>query len=523
MAHIRRRTRKRAEPAAPLVIGLADPGLTPMLRAGLGGLAASVRAMATTRRRAWPAAVAVGAGRVSVEPRSVRIEWGAAEPLETLRPLFEASFRLSQHGIIDLPGTYEQRAPPSVEVAAALQDGLKRTFLQHGRSTQKRGVPRIRTIEIDDVPATFSFQPYAAFRHQETFRAVATALRGGAVPLASWAYPGAVARHIAMETTNLRYDARQAICACFAIVGCLSYQVSRTSGGALIIPEPTDLVRFARARPRLTPRVLGEVYVPGVADGVLAVHHALRMDEVASADGGIGCVHGIQLKTLPWAPQQKSRCALISSTMFTGVELDQYDRVRKMLPNRLHIRKKDGSLFGASSRLRGFIAANLARHARWYTGFATATDGGDEGHLGALFIEEREGLMAMLDDLEAAELALIRAIHRALLNRFGAIAEETKGNPVTRRRRWQSERDRWRYAFAGSKTAEQIREALANMWSRAGRNPELQKHWQEVVPLLRPAHWRTARDLALVALASYQSVRGEDANGADSNETEVDN
>jgi CRISPR-associated protein Cas8a1/Csx13 len=533
MAQIGRRKTKYTERSAPLVIGLADPGLTPMLRAGLGGLAASVRAIATAKQRAWPAAVAVGSGRVIVEPRSVQIDWGAEEPLETLRALFEASFRISKQGIIDLPGTYDRRAPLSVEVAAALQDSLKRTFLQHGKSTQKHGIPQTRRIEIDDVPATLSFQPYSAFRHQDAFTAIGAALRTGAVTLASWAYPGAVARHIAAESTDLRYDAKSAICACFAIVGCLSYQVPRTGGGALIIPEPTDLVRFAVARPRLTPRVVREVYVPGAADGVLTVHLALRMDEVASADGGIGNVLGIQLKTLPWAPQQKSRCGLISSGTFTGAELDKYDRVRKTLPNRLRIRKNDGTMFPTSSALRGFIAENLARHERWYTGFATATDGGPDGrflhyygtrdNLGALFIEEKEGLVAMLDELEAAEFALIRTIHSALRNRFAAIADETEGNPVTRKRRWRSERDRWRYVFAGSKTAAQIRAALADMWSRAGRNPELQEHWQEVVPLLRPVHWRAARDLALVALASYQGVRGQEARGDDSDDAEGGN
>lgn len=532
MARSGLRKKTGAGAAEPLVIGLSDPGLTPMLRAGLGGLAASVRAHAIATGQDWPGDVCVGPGRIRVEPRSVVLEWGSAEPLETLQALFAASFRLDRHGIIDLPGTYESANPPSVEVAAALQDGLKRTFLQHNKTTEKKGGPQLRSVEIDDVQAAFNFQPYASFVHQDAFSDVETARRDGSVTLAGWAYPGAVARHIDLKVTELCYGAAEALCACFAIAGCLSYQVPRTTGGALIIPEPTDLIRYARTRPRLTPRTLTDAYLPGASDGVLAVHLALRIDEIASATGGVGSVHGVQLKALPWAKQQKSRHGLVSAVAFSGAELDLYDRVRRTLPSRLRVRKDDGTVFGTSSALRGFITDNVARRQPWYRDFASATDGGSEGrrihyyrerdNLGALFYEEREGLVVMLNHLDPAEFALVQAVHIALRSRFGAIADETReSSPATRKNRWNGERDRWRHAFAGSKTPEQIRAALADLWSRAGRNEALQEHWQDVLPLLRRAHWRTARDLALVALASYRGAGGDEPTESDP-ETDVD-
>lgn len=512
--------KKNSEPASPLVIGLADPGLTPMLRAGLGGLAASVRAHALETKQAWPGPVRVGPGVVFVEPRTVRIEWGEAAPIETLRALFEASFRVSPAGIIDLPGTYDPSSPPSIELAAVLQDGLKRTFLQHGKTTKKRGPLMTATLEVDGVPGTFAFQPYESFVHQSAFEDVETARAKGSVTLAGWANPGAVARHIAVKATELRYDAGAALCACFAIVGCLSYQVPRTAGGALVIPEPDHLVRFARTRPRLTPRDVRNAYIAGPGDGILAVHLALRMDDLARQEGGIAAVSGVQFKAMPWASQQKTRYGVVSPGAFTDYELDLYDECTKTLRSQLRVRKSDGTVFGVASALRGFIAENLASHAPWYRDFATATDGGPEGrrihyyrerdNLGALFTEEREGLIAMLNHLEAAELALVRAVHAALRRRFGAIADETHGNPATRKNRWTSERDRWRHAFAGSKTPDQIRAALADLWSRAGRNEELQEHWEAVLPLLRPTHWKTARDLALVALASYRGATKEE-------------
>ncbi|MBK9129428.1 MAG: type I-MYXAN CRISPR-associated Cas8a1/Cmx1 [Phycisphaerales bacterium] len=515
----KRRT-ARAERAGSLHIGLADAGMTPLLRSGLGGLAASIRAHAMRTKQVWPGTVDFGPGHALVEPGRVTFEWGAGLPAEALGALFQASFRIAPPGIIDLPGTYEPDAQVAAEIAAALQDGLKRTFLQHGKTTTKAGGPVVRTIEIDDVSASFGFQPYATFVHQQAFSDVAFAVEKGAVKLASWAYPGAVKRHNAVSASEFQYRAGPALCACFSLVGCLSFQVPRASGGALVIPEPTDLVQFASTRPRLTPRTLADAYVSGPSDAVLAVHLALRMDEVVRGHGGIGNVHGIQLKALPWATQQKSRYGVLTTRAFSDVELDRYYSVRRTLPNRMRVRRSDGSVFGTTSALRAFITDNLARRRPWHADFATATDGApdprfihyyrDRDNLGALFNEERQGLVMMLDHLEEAEHALVRAVHVALRRRFGAIANESREVPGTMKNRFSGERDRWRHAFAGSKTPDQIRAALADLWSRAGTNEELQQSWTRIMPLLRPASWKTARDLALVALASYRGSAEED-------------
>lgn len=514
----------------PLVIGLADPGLTPLLRAGLGGLASSIRAHAIATKQTWPGTVQIGSGSITVEPRAVRIDWGGRPPAETLTALFEASFRIT-NGVIDLPGTYDAVSPPSAAIAAALQNGLTRTFLQHGKSRKKAGALATMTVEVDSKPATFTVQPFSSFAHQEAAKYIEQALLKGSVVLAGWAYPGATEWHIALKATRLSYSAKEALCACFALVGCLSFQMPRVSGGAFIVPEPTDLVRFARTRPSLTTRRLEDTCVSGSSDAALSVHLLLRIDEVASAYGGVGAVHGVQMKALPWATQQKCRYEVVTTQSFSESEIDIYHTAISSLPNKIRLKKADGSLFTSTSTLRGFITTNLAARRRWFHDFATARDGSKDSrfvhyyrkqdNLGALLYEERKGLIMMLNHLEDAEIALVRAVHMALRRRFGTIAKETKDNPATRKKRWEGERDRWRLAFAGSKTLEQIRAALADLWSRAGYNSELQNQWEQILPLLRPAHWKATRDLALIALASYRSEGTK--NGAEADvEDDVD-
>ena len=104
---------------------------------------------------------------------------------------------------------------------------------------------------------------------------------------------------------------------------------------------------------------------------------------------------------------------------------------------------------------------------------------------------------------ELGEAVVVRSVHEALRNRYGRIADENKGNRVAMEKRFASEYDRWRLAFAGSKTADQFRGALCDLFSRAGPNPELRRAWQALLPMLEAKRWQLTRDLALLALCSY--------------------
>jgi CRISPR-associated protein Cas8a1/Csx13 len=251
------------------------------------------------------------------------------------------------------------------------------------------------------------------------------------------------------------------------------------------------------------------------------------MERLRGRRPGVAATHGTVFRGTPWARQQKNRVAALTATSFPDAILDTYGTLVRDLPPRLRLRAADSEdddaedgagAFVTTSALRGFLANNLASGRPWYAGFATATTAGrkprfihyfrarDRKNLGALWSEERKGLIDMVGKLDHAEEVLVRSIHTAIRQRFGRIAEESS-NPTARANRWDGERERWRLAFWGAKTPNQIRAALADLWSRAGTNRELQERWREILPLLRPDKWQVARDLALVALASYAGER----------------
>jgi len=530
-----------------LVIGLFDPGMTPMLRAGLGGLAASLRALMLTRnsKTPWPSEITVGQdGTAIVEASKITLRWGNQGPEAFLKALFGAAFQLTDpHGFIALPGTFRENTPPPPEVICELQKALKLTFLQHGQTTTKRGTLSPFNWEIDGKTYTVNAQGYDWYSHQEDgYKLVFEALESGVASPAGWAYPGAVQRHVAHASSKMEYNPAQTLCAMFTLVGCVSYRAPLIRGGVLLIPEPSDLIAFALNRGLLTPKTVQDVSVAAASEAALRAQIAMRVSGTQNKNKWIASTRAVSLHAVAWQTQQKSRVGIVELGLVPEETLDLYDTVSKSLQTELRLslnvtgggkgkKKKaeekpsnnttmdEGGYFTVVSALKSFLCDNIARGLPWYTGFATATVGNDPpkrihqyrdaNNLGALRFVEKEGLIKMTEKLDEAEKTLVCAVHTALRQRFGAIAEESD-NDTTRKNRFRGERERWRLAFSGAKTHEQIRAALADMWSRGGSNKQLKEGWEAVLVLLRAEHWQTARDLALVALASYTGSKEED-------------
>jgi CRISPR-associated protein Cas8a1/Csx13 len=240
----------------------------------------------------------------------------------------------------------------------------------------------------------------------------------------------------------------------------------------------------------------------------------------------------------PWASQQKSRVATIHVPPGDDRLLDRFERALTRLPPRVATRAVPeaagqgkrktvtvrAEAFRTDSIVRPLIAENLALGRPWYAGFVkliTRIDPSSGKPYRDRLNFERKGLHAMIaDDAmwdQAGESTVVRSVHEALRSRYGQIADENKSNPVAMRNRFAGEYDRWRLAFAGAKTTDQFRKALCDLFSRAGGNSVLKKSWHEVLPMLRANTWQHARDLALLALCSYQG-RG-DAGGTDQPES----
>ena len=544
----RKQTKKVAKVQAPtsITLDLHAPGMTPLHRAGLGGLAATLRAMEQRHRRGrLPAAELPGGGVTwTISPQSVTLDGGEPDQAAGyLEKLFRFGFGLRDR-LIDLPGTYRDH-PPQRHVRAELQRGLTMTFLQHGKTRKlakqssplqydpnDEGVQRVRG----------AMRACYGYRHRDGWKELTDnkgRLRSKPVSVEGPISPGSVVRHNAWATqTKIEEPAERALCLFFALVGCLSL-TARGGIGVLLVPEVTDLRAFARTRPRLTPRSARECQAGGGGDATLQALVRIRARTFTRRHGLAG-MHVNLLRSTPWASQQKSRVAARFIPAADGEDdarLARFDRLYASLPPR--VQKKEiiystgrgksartlgieNEWFWTDSLARPLFADNLARqtgspHDRpFYDGLVQLYR---DRETRQNMTYERAGLLTLVaeqdkprkDLLMDHEMSFINAYHRALQNARGKIKADTQGRGSGRltqatKNRMNRLMERIRLELNNAKTEAQVRNSVAGLMARS-RVSELHDDQPllDVKNLMFSGDWQKLRDLALLALASYQA------------------
>src|SRR2546426_867280 len=120
---------------------------------------------------------------------------------------------------------------------------------------------------------------------------------------------------------------------------------------------------------------------------------------------------------------------------------------------------------------------------------------------------EKEGLSKVVnkkDVLEPSERVIVEACHEALRRRYGQIKDRARRERADIGSLFEREYEKLRVGLARCKNASSLRQELTDFWSRAGQLKVLQDNWSDVIPMLDQKNWSRARDLALLALASYK-------------------
>lgn len=539
-----------------LTMNLFAPGMSMLHRAGLGGLACSLRAIERDVQKKklpedrrpggkWPQ----GKPPWSITEQSITLDFGEPENAASwLKALFEYSFDLKED-LFFLPGQYGS-VVPGHPVRAYLQQGITLTFLQHGltRSLSKNETVQTFNPEEDASKALqYQFKACTDYKHQKGWKDITDSkgrIERNPVEIAGPLSPGAVVRHNAFSTPTKLYDLpAQILPLYFAVVGCLPLAINRGSG-VLLIPDVTDLIAFPAIRAAMTPKTIRECQITIASDAALQTQLRLRATEEINKWELPAC-HVVTFQPTPWASQQKSRVDTITVEPGSDEVLSQFSVAMKELSPRIATREieepsgkgkqkvvtKRSESFWVDSIVRPLVATNLARGRPWYLNFVelmTRIDPVSKRPLRDKLFFEKKGLMAMVEKVpwsDSGESTIVNAVHESIGRRYGLISKENKGNSTAMKNRWKGEYDRWRLAFAGAKTCEQFRRSLCDLFSRAGVNSVLQENWANILPMLSDNRWQQARDLALLGLASYSGKGAkeiEEAVTADGNtEAEV--
>jgi len=530
-------------------MSLFERGMSPLHRAGLGGLACTLKYIEREVRAGRLEASKVPGGPWpteqppwEIEQRSATLHFGQPENAkEFFRRLFAIAFDLKDN-LIWTPGAYPD-VPPTLPVRALLQQGITLSFLQHGRV---RKLAKADTVceyqpEGEGSKMLLQYKECTFYKHQNGWQDLVDSrgqLKTEPIEVVGPMNPGAVVRHAAFTTsTTIREDAAHVLPLYFALVGCLALPINRSSG-VLIIPEVDDLLVFCDLRPLMTPQTVRDCQIANANDAAFQAQLRVRLKRVVHDNDLPGC-HGVEFRPTPWASQQKSRVRTTFVAPGAEKQLDLFAAAMQELPPRIVAgqvgqtpgkgKRKEAveetKWFWVDSIVRPLVADNLASGRRWYEGFValmTQIAPVNKRPLREKLFFERKGLHAMIETIawqDRGESTIVQAVHEAMRRRFGRIAEENQGNKVATKKRWQGEYDRWRLAFAGAKTADQFRRALCDLLSRAGINPVLQNEWKQVLPWIAGHQWQLGRDLALLALASYTGGGTEEIAPSDAEDT----
>jgi CRISPR-associated protein Cas8a1/Csx13 len=572
--------KKPRKPAAPafaapdhLTMNLFTPGMSLLHRAGLGGLACTLKTMerqyaaGLLHADRLPSPFTNGNPPWEIGEQSLTLRFGKSENAgDYLKKLFGFAFGI-RDGLIVLPGQYADM-PPALPVLVAIQEGIQNTFLQHGPTCGSRDGERTVTIEIDDVPMTLKHDVFTSYKHQgwfwldrdersktdpktrkklktgrriqnhQSFPAVAEggSLSGKQHDIDNKLVPGGMVRHDRFKESAIRESDAGLICLHFAMVGCLSLCMNRVSA-VLLIPEVRNLDEFAAIRPCLTPQSARECKIAGAADAALQAQVRIRARVIISTTDLPAC-HTMTCRPTDWNKKQKPRVATISVSMGSDLLLDRFERALANLPPQLVVpqlaeqktkkpkKAKSQEPFWADSVVRPLIAENLALGRPWYSGFVRlmtkinpATDKPYRNQLQF----ERKGLQDMISDSTMwdrdGEKLVVQAVHEAIRQSLGRIREETDGAATksisqATKNRWERFREKLRLELAGAKTPAHVRFTLMDLFSRGGTNSVLQAEWQKIVPIVQ-SDWQLARDLGLLALASYAGKAEPSGSNAD--------
>jgi CRISPR-associated protein Cas8a1/Csx13 len=488
---------------------LNDPGLSALHRAGLAGLWMTIDGLLEETRKSrldWPTWME---SPPKLQANSVELTWEGT-PRRLLEWLLPNAFRIDEStGLIDLIGM----RLPTLEARSAIHQAVLGTFLQHGRTRGAVKGDFTHTFMVDQKTLVLNYAKLQWYSHQKCAEDFVDGDDWAeTVPLVGWLAPGGVIRHNAFKETALEEPAQRALLLLFAPIGCFYFNLrstmhSKKARFALLIPEITNLEDYAYIHHEMHQESdITEMTACGTSDAALRlallIHGQHRARKILCERCQV-----ITLGTVPWSTQQKTRTAAISVDLRPHELVRDYSVINKALPNKIALSKakkaEPEKAFIVTSVAREHFGDNLARHRTWYADFTQLMSNSDTRKVIKF---EWEGLNMVVNnmELERAEKVVVDACHEALRRRYGQIRDRAKTERAAIGPLFEREYERRRVGLARCKNASALRQELTDFWSRAGQLKSLQEGWDSVRLMFDKEHWAHARDLALLALASYK-------------------
>ncbi len=497
-------------------------GMSPLHRAGLAGLYMTLDSFSKSGYE-------MPGLKWSLTPSGVTLEWLDEKPSSAFRDLVSKSFQIDDNGFFRFPGL-ETEGPLSIEHKHLLYDALKNTFLQFGPH-RKTSAKKTLSYQINDqIILDEGFSPIVSYRHLDSAEMFLNKdCFIDSVKLSGWLFPGGTVRHSGSGATDLEEPPDRALCLLFAPIGCFYFKIqSKTQGrktrAALIVPIINDLEAYVETRRVMYGQDVSSFTASGVSDAALRYLVAVRAYRLAGristlTESDVQC-QAISFGIVGWNEKQKVRTMVQTVDANTLKHLDNYEIAASIFKNKWQRTKekinRKGEIetpshdFVKTYAAREIISGNIARGSPFFHGFSNYMTNKETREQ---LLYERKELSEMVDKAifdEENQRILISSCHEAWRRRLGQLGDRARSESADFNSLARREFERLRVSMSRCKNASSLRETLVDFWSRTGPLPSLQEHWPQMLSLLNESNWRVAKDLALLALASYKPANKDE-------------
>lgn len=501
-----------------LEFDLGNPNFTLLHRAGLAGLWMTLKQLEKEKIES-PHNL-----KYQLSQRQVKLSWEGSDR-DFLEWFLKESFQLND-GIIALRGLDSRSMREDAQVI--VHQGILGTLLQHTSTHKSNGIiTKTLSLGEGEPEIQVKYKSLTSYVYQGFASNLCDnngQFQNNSIGVAGWLNPGASVRHVAFSSdTSFEELPENAFLLLFAPVSCYYYILrsklrDKRAQYALVIPEITDLEKYAQYRQNqhLRNAIYKDFHASGLGDAGLKF---LTLDATANIAQtfGIQRCQVLTLGTVAWATQQKTR-----TDMYVVEATDEVCHNYTVCDNELPdkgIAGKDGG-FVATSLAKELIAENLAKNLPWYSGIS---DKVNSNELFQKLAYERGGLYQVIQKIQSNELEklFVKACHEAIRFTYGQISEQAEKRKEIPN--FDRETVKIRTGLGRCKNSETFREFITDFWSRAGKLPTLQQHWEELMEfVMLEKNWKKSRDLALLALASYKGTGDSKKDKEESNSGEID-
>ncbi|MEM9216296.1 MAG: type I-MYXAN CRISPR-associated Cas8a1/Cmx1 [Cyanobacteria bacterium P01_F01_bin.150] len=477
-------------------LSIFDPNTLLPHRAGIAGLALALSVLD------------VGEAPVSwnVTEDVVQLSWECSDR-EAVQWLLQHTYQV-QDGYLNVPALNFADAQSQYTFTS----GVATTFLQHSKQ-RKQGDAVTKSFLIEDgqPEISISFRPMLSCYYTGDFKE-AFSSKGAfkkAIPLKGHHLPGLVEcfANGAYKESPTGY-----LALLFLPLACGYYQLPGYRS-AVAIPEVTHLSHWVEQRQRLSGRVsqslssrhsklLKRSYENYRATGAAEAALYFLLQERILEDSKICRVNYCEVYQLgkqPWDGNQSYLKQAVHRVSVDEEILDIYQSAYYLFPSQVRTTDK-GETWLAISKVLPWIASNLIAGKSWYSSFFEFRKANE--------LYERKGLGKMTEHLTPDEKVLFDAVQgafRVYLRGQGQQAQK-QGRPLD----YGQVTDKVIYRFQRPSTQQEFATALVDFLSQfrskvaKGSGPQI-FNW-----IHRETNWKPARDLTLLAIATYQGQSSQD-------------